>query len=205
MDLTELKKELEEKLNKLLPSKVFLDRMRVIDEESRRTAAYNDPKYVPVYYWLGTFLQPKSLIEIGFRLGLFSATFLRACKTVERFLAFQEKTSEFYSPKLGKGNVKDHYKGPIDIYIGNINDAAFEAKMNEAEWDVAIVNEEVGYDKHREYLDVLWSKLHLDGLIVMDYVTRHKPAGEAYFDFCKAKNRNPTVIETRYGVGLIRK
>jgi predicted O-methyltransferase YrrM len=205
MESVELKRLLEEKLDKQLTSRIFLDRMRVIDEDSRKTSAYNDPKYVPFYYWLGTFVQPKTLIELGFRLGLFSATFLRACKTVERFLGFQEKTDQFYSPKLGKANVRDHYKGTMDVYVGMIHDEVFEHKLKETEWDLAIVNEEVGYDKHREYLDALWSKLRLDGLIVMDYVTRHKPAGEAYFDFCKAKNRDPITIDTRYGVGIIRK
>lgn len=205
MELEELKCMLEEKLNKNLPSKVFLDRMRLIDEDSRLTAAYNDPKYIPFYYWLGTLIKPAFLVEIGFRLGLFSATFLRACKTVEKVLVFQEKTDVFYSPKLGKANVRDHYKGTLDVYVGSINDEAFEQKLNETKYDLAIINEEVGYDKHREYLDALWSNLHLDGFIVMDYVTRHKPAGEAYFDFCKAKNRNPTIITTRYGVGIIKK
>lgn len=200
-----MKRILEEKLDKNLPARVFLDRMRVIDEESRQTAAYNDPKYVPFYYWLGEQVQPDSIIEVGFRLGLFSATFLRACKSVKKMLAFQEKTTTFYSPKLGKANVRDHYKGPLDIYVGSINDVAFEQKLTENQWGLAIVNEEVGYDRHREYLDALWSNLQLDGLIVMDYVTRHKPAGEAYFDFCKAKNRSPITIATRYGVGIIRK
>ena len=179
--------------------------MRVITEESRITSAYNDSRYIPFYYWLGTLIQPKSLVEIGFRLGLFSANFLRGCKTVEKFLAFQEKTHEFYSPRLGISNVKDHYKGQYYVHIGSINDSVFEDKLKENEWELAIVNEEVGYDRHREYLDSLWSNLHPDGLIVMDYVTRHKPASEAYFDFCKSKNRTPTIVTTRYGVGLIRK
>lgn len=200
-----MKCTLEEKLDKNLSARVFLDRMRVLDEDSRQTAAYNDPKYVPFYYWLGTFIQPTSLIEVGFRLGLFSATFLRACKTVEKVLVFQEQTSDFYSPKLGKANVRDHYKGPLDIHVGSINDVAFEQKITEIQWGLAIINEEVGYDKHREYLDALWSNLQLDGIIVMDYVTRHKPAGEAYFDFCKGKNREPVVVATRYGTGLIKR
>ena len=205
MDLIKLKQLLEDKLNKLLPSRIFLDRMRVIDEESRKTASYNDPKYIPFYYWLGTLIKPVSFIEIGFRLGLFSANFFRSCKTVENFLGFQEKSSDFYSPRLGKSNVRDYYKGKTDIYVGKITDPGFEKLFNVTEWDLAVINEEVSYDKHREYLDVVWSKLQLDGLIVMDYITRHKPAFEAYFDFCKAKNRDLTIIETRYGVGIIRK
>ena len=79
--MQELKSLLEEKLNKQLPSRIFLDRMRVLDEDSRKTSAYNDPKYIPFYYWLGTLIKPKSLVEIGFRLGLFSGNFLKSCKT----------------------------------------------------------------------------------------------------------------------------
>jgi len=205
MELAELKKQLEEKLDKQITSRVFLDRMRVLDEESRKSAAYNDPKYVPFYYWLGTFIQPKSLVELGFRLGLFSGNFLRGCKTVERFLGYQEKTAEYYSPKLGKSNVKDHFKGQLDIYHGSVNDEAFEKLINKDKWGCAIVNEEVGYDRHREFLDVLWSKLDADALIVMDYVNRHKPATEAYMDFCRIKSREPVIIHTRYGVGLIKR
>jgi predicted O-methyltransferase YrrM len=205
MDLLELKKRLEEKLDKQITSRVFLDRMRVLDEESRKSAAYNDPRYIPFYYWLGSMIEPKSLVELGFRLGLFSANFLRSCKSVERFLGYQEKTAEFYSPRLGKSNVRDHYKGPLDIYVGSINDEEFENLLSKTQWDLAIINEEVGYDRHREYLDVIWSKLNLDGYIVMDYVNRHKPAGEAYMDFCRIKNREPVKISTRYGVGIIKR
>jgi hypothetical protein len=205
MELVELKKALEEKLDKQLTSRVFLDRMRVLDEDSRKSAAYNDPKYIPFYYWLGSMIQPNSLVELGFRLGLFSANFLRGCKSVEKFLGYQEKTAEFYSPKLGRANVKDHYKGPADIYVGSINDEAFEKLLGATKWQCAIINEEVGYDRHREFLDVLWSKLDVDALIVMDYVNRHKPATEAYMDFCRIKNREPVTINTRYGVGLIKR
>lgn len=205
MDLLELKAKLEQKLNKRLSARVFLDSLRVIDEASRQSAAYNDPLYVPFYYWLGTFAQPKSLIEIGFRLGLFSANFLRACKTVQLFLAFQEKTEDYYSPRLARANVKSHYRRKMFVHVGNIHDERFEFLLKQTVWDLVIINEEVSYDLHRLYLDVLWSKLSIDGLICMDYIGRHKPAKDAYYDFCRTKSRDPVLIATRYGVGLIKK
>jgi predicted O-methyltransferase YrrM len=197
MNPKQIKLLLEEKLSKNLPSRIFLDRMRLLDEESRKTAAYNDPRYFPSYYFLGTILQPKSILQIGFKLGLISANFLHSCKTVEKFLGFQEKTENFYSPRLGKANVKDHYKGKLDIYVGNIHDVLLE------KYDLAIIDEEVTYDKYKEYLDITWEKTNFDGFIVMDYVNKHKPAKEAYLDFCKGKNREPVVVTTRCGLGII--
>ncbi len=197
----ELKRLLEEKLDKGLSSRVFLDKMRLLDEDSRLTAAYNDPRYIPFYYFLGTFIKPKKMIEIGFRLGLSSGNFLKSCKTVERFVGFQEKTKEYYSPRLGRANVKDNYKKKLDIYIGSVYDFELD-KLLSGSWDLVIINEEVGYDKYKEYLEFAWAKLGLDGLIVMEYVN-NKVAGEAYEDFCKGKNRDKSVVNTRYGTGLI--
>ena len=196
---------LEEKLQKALPSHIFLDRMRVIAETSRKTSAYSNPRYVPVYYWLGTMLQPTALLEVGIRLGLFSANFLRACKTVNNVLGYQEKTEEYYSPKLAKANIRDHYKKKLNIYVGAVHDEQFQMLLATSKWDLALVNEEVSYDKHREYLDVIWENLNIDGILVMDYLTYHKPAKEAFVDFCKASNREPVFITTRYGVGIVNK
>lgn len=205
MELNELKKILEEKLNKSLPSKLFLNKMRLLDENSRNTPAYQDPKYIPFYYWLGTQIQPKSLIEIGFRLGLFSSCFLNSCKSVERLIGFQQKTNDFYSPRLGIANVKDNFKGSLYVYTGDIQDDTFEFKLGHDGWDLLIINEEVNYDKHRDYLDLMWGKLNSGALIIMDYIHKHLPAKEAFFDFCKSKNRLPIELETRYGVGIIEK
>lgn len=179
--------------------------MRMITEDSRKTPAYQDPRYVPFYYWLGTKINPKSMIEIGFRLGLFSACFLKSCKSVERFFAFQEQSSEFYSPKLGVSNVKDNFKGIFDFYLGKTTDDKFCNYIESSSWDLVLINEESSYDKHRDYLDLVWNKLNPDALIIMDYVNKHLPSKEAYFDFCKSKNRQPMLISTRYGVGILQK
>lgn len=213
MSPEELSAEIQIKLNKRLPAHIFLDRMRVIEEASRNTASYNDPRYIPFYYWLGTLIKPQSLVEIGFKLGLLSGNFFWSCKTIKNFLAFQEKTKDYYSARLGLANIRsggfyrqgDHYKGPLKIHVGAIYDENFVKWLEDGSWDVAFINEEVGYDKHKAYLDLIWSKLNRDGLIVMDYINFHQPAKDAYFDFCRLMNRKPVVVPTRYGVGLIQK
>jgi predicted O-methyltransferase YrrM len=199
--MDKLKKLLEEKLAKNLPSSIFLSNMRFLDESSRFTAAYQDPSYIPFYYFLGTFIKPKKVIEIGFKLGLFSGNLFKGCKETTKFLAFQEEKSEFYSARLAKSNVKDNYKGELVVCVGSLPE--FEALVNQDQWDCVIFNEETSYDKGRQYLEIVWHKLNLNGIIVIDHLSKHNQ--ELYKDFCKIKNRQETVVQTRYNVGLIQK
>jgi hypothetical protein len=177
----------------------------LLREDSRKTGPYVDPRYVPVYYYLGKYLKPKTLVEVGFRLGLFSAAFFKGCDTVERFFAFQPESEAYYSPRLASRNVRFNYRGAIDFYKGKIIDAGFRECFAKGPWDLAFLNEEAAYDVHREYLDTLWEGIALGGYVVSDYVKSHQPAGTAFRDFCKTKNREPVYLTTRYGVGLVQK
>jgi hypothetical protein len=207
MELIDIKNTIEVKLKKqLLPSRIFLDRMRVIDENSRKGFAYNNPTFIPFYYWLGTILKTKNLMEVGFKLGLLSGTFLKSCKTVEKFFAFQEmKSDEFYSARLGRGNIKDIYKKCFNVYCGSGDDDAFGIILKSMEFDLVIINEEVSYDKYRKYFDLIWPQVSEGGIISIDYIKKHKPVAVALKDFCITKNIEPTYVNTNYGVGLIRK
>lgn len=204
MELEEIKSIVEAKFKNPLPSHIFLDSMRVIDEESRKSYAYNNSTYIPFYYWLGTLIKPESLIEIGFGLGLLSGNFLKSCKTVKNFYAVQE-IKQGYSLRLGKHNVRDNYKGELYLHFGSLTDDVFEAKFRSVEFGLGIINEESSYDRHRYYLDYLWPQISDGGLIVMDYLKRHRLSDSAFKDFCLSKNLKPTYINTTYGVGLIRK
>jgi len=201
--VNDIKDFLEKELKKqLLSGRVMLDRFRVIDEESRKSSVYNCTKYVQPYYHLSKLIQPKSMVEFGFKLGFFSASFLKGCKTVSNLFLYQEQMQGF-SQKLGIANVRDNYKNIIFCHVGSIFDDRFLVNFKKNKFDLAIINEELSYDKHRDYLDVIWDQLNSDGLIAMDYINRQKACKEAYFDFCKSKNRPETVVDSRYGIGLI--
>lgn len=206
IDLEQLRASLEEKLVKsLMLSRILVGKARMIDEQSRLTSAYTDPHYLPFYYYLGSLIEPQNVVEIGFRLGLLGSCLMQGCKTIQTYLAAQEPTESFYSPRLGRANVKDHFKGELIIHTGLITDNYFIDTLDSRLWDLAIVNEEVGYDKHMAYLDMLWERMSVDGLIVVDYLTRHKPASQSFFDFVKVRNRKPVLLNTRYGVGIIQR
>lgn len=189
----------------LVSGRMLLDRMRFLDEASRMSAAYSDPKYAPFYYHLGKHLSPKSMIEMGFNLGLLGACFLKSCKTVERYLGFQEQTEGYYSSRLGMANLRSSYKGKTDIYVGTVLDEGFTQKISPNPWDLVILNEEVGFDKHLLRLDLLWPHVSENGVIVSEYIGRHTPAREAFEAFCLSQNRVPVVFDTRYGTGLVQK
>lgn len=205
MQLEEIKIYIEGKLKKSLPSHIFLDRMKVIDEDSRYSLAYNNPTYVPFYYWLGTILKPVTFVEFGFRLGLLSGNFFRSCKSVKCFFALQELSGTYYSDRLGKSNIKDFYKGNSYIHVGSCNDDLFETKLKSLDIDLAVINEEANYDRHRMYYDLLWPQMAVNGIIVVDYLNRCKASSVAFKDFCTSVNTEPIYINTDYGIGLLSK
>jgi len=204
MEAQELRKAIETSLNKQLIGSNIMSHFCFITEDSKRTSAYGDPRYVPFYYYLGKYTTPRNLLEIGFRLGLFSGAFLESCKSVEHFLAYQESSGSFYSPRIPARNIRrNHKKKPLEFYYGRVEDEAFLDKLSARNWDLVIVNEEKDYDRHMFYLDLVWERMNLGGHIVMDYVKSHDPAARAFQSFCKTKNREPIIFSTRYGTGLV--
>lgn len=72
IDLKKLKLDVDVHLKKeLISGKLLLDRFCMINEDSRKSPSYSDPKFTAFYYHLGKYLEPKSLLEVGFDLGLF--------------------------------------------------------------------------------------------------------------------------------------
>jgi hypothetical protein len=205
-DFDKLIANLESDLNaSRVSSRVLLNRLCMIDENSRTTAPYLDEKYCPYYYYLGKYIPATSLMEVGFSLGLFSACFLSSCKTVEHFIGFkEEKENEFIPLNLAKTNIKKVYKKKQDYFIGQIYDENFQ-KILPKKISVILFNEEVDYDLHRKYFDFFWDYLDEGGLFVMDYIDRHKAAREAFADFCFGERIEPKYFKTRYGTGLVRK
>ena len=190
-------------LSKKVSGRILLDRFRVIDEDSRKTAPYLSDNYATTYYHLGKYIEPKSVVEIGFDLGLLSACFLTSCKSVENFLGFKEASKDFASIRLGKKNIRLVFKKDADYYIGKLYDKEFDEKINLHE--LIILNIEQNYDKHLEYLDFMWEHLKEHGIIVAEYINRHTPAKEAFIAFCESKNREYIQIPTRYGTGICQK
>lgn len=188
---------------RLLPPRLLLSKFRFIDEQSRYSRACLDHDYLPFYYYLGKNICAKSLVEIGFGLGLHASMYFMACPGVETYLAAQEPPEEYYSPRLGKANIKQTYRRPFTVHVGPIYDEKFIDQLKQQKWEMAFVNEKREYDTYLLWLNTLWDVMSDGGLIFMDYTTLHKKAERAYHDFCIIKNRKPYVFPTRYGVGVV--
>ena len=198
-------KELENDVvsEKVIPS-ALLSKFRFIEESSKKTPAYLDPRYIPFYYHLGKYINPINMVEFGFKLGLNSGCFLKRCETVKKFLAFQEVKADYY-PKISVKNIRDIYKNDFHLHVGDILDESFCKLFEGEEWDLVLINEDLSYDKQLMYMDFSWKNVRIGGLMAVDFVGEKETNKKAFFNFCKTKNRSPDLFSTRYGVGIIQK
>lgn len=199
----DIKLKIEESIKKgLVSSRILLDRLRVIEESSRKSGAYQDPSYFPFYYHLGKFVNPKNIANIGFRLALHTCCFLKSCRSVAQINAFERRQNEFYSPKLALANIKDiDKKIKVNFHYGKIID--FVYMKNKV--DMVLFNEQINQDKMQESFELMWELLNFDGLYVVDYIDSNENVKNAFESFCNIINRNPIYIKTRYGIGIIQK
>lgn len=199
----DIKFKIEESIKKgLVSSRILLDRLRVIEESSRKSGAYQDPSYFPFYYHLGKFVSPKSITNIGFRLALHTCCFLKSCKSVVQINAFERRQNEFYSPKLALANIKDiNKKIKVNFHYGKIID--FVYMKNKV--DMVLFNEQINQDKMQESFELMWELVNFDGLYVVDYIDSNENVKNAFESFCKIINREPVYIKTRYGIGIVQK
>lgn len=206
MEIESLYKNIENKLlKKPISTTVLLSNMRLIDDNSRQTAAYQDPSYLPFYYYLGCQIKPKHVLQLGFRLGLSASCFFKGCKDTEFFLGQQNKINGHYSFRIGKGNLLDVYQGRYRMFYGDTGSEEFAVNVNKYKWDCVLIDEEVTYDEHMSYFNMAWSNLNSSGFILIDYINFHKPGKKAYSDFCLSRGKRELVFSTRYGVGLIQR
>jgi hypothetical protein len=205
MNLKDFSKDLDLKLkNQLISSRVLLDKLRLVDESSRKSGQYQDPLYLPFYYHMGKYIAPKSILQIGLNLGLEICCFLQGSKSPQYFFAFQNNDGSFYSERLAFSNIKDISKKiNKEFYYGSIFDDEFLSKLKN--FDLILITEKNNFDKIMDALNIFWNNLNLDGFLVVDYLDYDKKIKKIFLDFCKTKNREGIVYETRYGVGIVQK
>lgn len=203
-DLTKL---LGEKMRaQHITPRVLLDRLRLIDDQSRHSSQYQDPNYLPLYYHLAKFVHPKNILNVGLDLGLPLCCFLQGSTSVEAATCFQRLEDRFYSPRLAVANVRD-IKGrrfPVEFYHGSMLDQKMQQIMSSG-FDLILVTENCDADHMKEILEICWGHLNLDGYMVLDRTESNKSFGEIFSDVCKSHNRASHAVKTRYGTLLVQK
>ncbi len=203
MDIDLINKQLNDGL---MSSDILLAGTKLVDESSREAGDYKDGRYLPFYYHLGKQLTPKIVYQIGAKLGLVGACFLASCKTVESWLAMdhdRDFTARIITSNL-KLRTKDKNKiepGGMINYMG-LNDSMLSSPSASSEHiDLCFLTENFGEERYLHHLNFLWKILAPEGLLVADYITAH----DVFHEFCRVKNREPVIFNTRYGVGIIKR
>lgn len=204
-DLEDLKKVISKDLSKqAISGKVLLDRFCMIEEASRKSPSYSDPNYAGFYYHLGKHLSPLSLLEVNFEIGLFSGCFMTSCKTVQRFCAWHETNTNFFSFRIGARNIKRVYKGQRIFVDTNQYDDKFE-KVLSLGYDMIIFTQEQKYDRQLNLLEFFWKYLNENGIMVCDNTRRSPTTDEAFDAFAFSKNIRSIKFDTRHGTSLLQK
>lgn len=195
-------RELQNKLEHgLMTSDVLLAQSNLLNETARRTAQFVDRHHFPFYYYLGLLSRPESVILVGFQLGLEMVCLLCEDKRLERLLAFQPKDDNFYSPRIGKSNVRQVTQTPLEVIEGDRED--FENRVKQHKWGMGIIAVPLEYQTHRQILDLLWEHLVDGGLLTVNYIDTDKASARSFADFAKTKNRQPVCYKTRYGMAIL--
>jgi hypothetical protein len=185
--------------NTHLDAAMLLSDAKLLDPATRDTPAFNDPRYLPFYYHLGGQLAPRAGYQIGSKLGLVGACFMRGAKVTQSWAAADAPDPAVRHPaRTIESNLSLYCKGAVSSVV--LDEAALRADGPPV--DVCVLSERFPPDRAELYLDHLWRRLRSEGWLVVDYIGDE--AGAAVFHkFCRVKNRQPVVFGTRYGLGVI--
>lgn len=197
--------QIENDLEKsIITTNILTSNFKFIDQLSKRSYSFNDNKYIPFYYYLGKYIKPQSILEVGIDLGFISSCFLKSCKTVEYYFGFQPKNDILWDEKLYKSNVKKNYKNNIETHYGKLLDKKFLEIIEEKKFDLAIINTKDNYDDLFTICDLIFINLNNNGYFVMDFIKQDKNK-KIFFNIANGYKKEYKVFDTRYGTGVIKK
>lgn len=185
--------DIQNKLNKnWLSGKEFLSGYGLIDERSRQTSTYCDPKYFAFYYFLAQKLSVKKVLNIDVGLGLEAVAFLKGCKKKPSFIGFHtKKEGSYYCPLFALHNVKK-INSKVEIYTGHLDNLSIQLVDYLMIVKTAFVIEEMNR----------WWDLMKSGIMTVDYANQNKNVINL---FAKIKNKDYNSINTKFGVAVFRK
>ncbi len=194
---------LNEKFDKgLMTTNVLLGNAKLLDESSRESSPFLDPRYLPFYYYLGCQLTPAYVSQIGTVGGLPALCFLKGCKTVLEWDAALDKTAVVAPMNIVSSNILSAYDVHLRVVVGTKDETV--SWIGKKTYDLGLITGHYSEQDTVDYLNVLWDNLSSEGLLVVDYINEDATAA-AFEKFYRVKNRQPTFFNTRYGVGILQR
>jgi len=188
MKLEELEQVLKVAIDKsLIPVSSLISKCKVIS-----TPGLADPSYLSFYYHFGKHIQPKTILDLDFDLGLKEVCFLKSCKSVSMIGGLSSnKEYNDLAIKYASDNIKSVYLGKVEIY------ERFSTIVGT--WDLILCDDP---QFAKDHIQDIWSLMNHDGLLVVDNIYR----GENEFgSVASIVNRVPIYIENRYKLGIIQR
>ena len=203
MNVVELATEVNKRLRKCaINPRHTLSQFKVPNEDYRQSPEYTDPVHYPTYYHLGNLLKPGRLLDVGLESGLESGAFIQGSGPVQTYFAFRESNPDYYwSHRLPCCNVVNQLRAKFHFWHGQMEDPEFLKQFLRYKWDCILIPHPRSAATARRYMDLMWEQLPLEGAMVIDHLRGE--VEPAYLEFCAVKNREPAVIRSRYGMGLI--
>jgi phospholipid N-methyltransferase len=189
-------------LKKQLMSSDILLSDCVLDQNIKKSFIFNDSTFFPFYYYLGKYTKAENLLVLGVESGFTTSCFLKSNK-VKKAVCFQESNDEFYSVRGCYSNIAKQQPN-AKIFCGNLLDEEILKEITSQKWDCILFNLDLNYDKLRNYLDIAWNNLVLDGVMVIESeLSSH--TNRATQDFLKVVQRDYLVFDTRYKAIVVTK
>lgn len=193
----------------LAPTDILLGSVKLLDVSSRSAPAFQDNRYLPFYYHLGKLVkQPVVVHQVGVKLGLIAACFMQGCDYPVQWNGMEEIIDNVKLPKsIINSNLKKFSKNGVEGRFcafpdKSMNVATAEFPVDLGLADLAFLTDKYDIDKTQNYLELLWEHLNPEGLLVVDYI--HDDAVKTAFEgFCRVKNREPVIFNTRYRIGIV--
>jgi len=190
---------LKAKLDRGIPLNILLSAAKFLNSQSRESPELTDPSNLPFYYYLGLQCRPSNVIQVGPRLGLPALCFLQGCRSVKEWVVLDWGAGTYARTIMC--NVQQKLLGQYNYWVGDID--LLRSKIGDKRWDLSLVTEQCETDLNI-YLGDLWKNLENGGLLVVDYLSVDS-VNKAFHEFCRVKNREPIIFETRNRIGIVKK
>lgn len=185
-----------------MPSDILLGSAKMLDPNSKNTSVFQDLRYFPFYYHLGKMIQhPVKVAQIGSKLGLIAACFIQGCDYPVEWHAMDEASNGINPPaNIIRSNIRQFGKIGSKGEFSELSDALSSVEK----FQIGFLTEKYNLEKTQRYMEWLWERLVPEGLLVIDYI--HDDGTRELFDrFCRVKNRESVIFDTRYQIGMLNK
>lgn len=188
-----------------MPANILFSNLGFMNYQIKDSIRFCDSKNLPFYYHLGKQLFVSKVLQIGLEdtSAYIGPCFMQSSKSIHHWIGIDNDMNKMIN--FVRSNIKSKMTddGDCSILIGDFE--YLKSKLKVFEFDLCII----ATDKEKTFiegLEIAWPKLKDEGLLVCDYISENTPdINNCFLKFCRVKNRQPVLFNTRNGVGVIEK